>query len=95
MLELRNHSHSLIFQMRAWGSRLHISESVIELGVDLELLTKSSAPTLDYQGHWPSLRWAEHWVLLGKGLLTLREPGPALVSTCLSHSTSPAVVPRL
>lgn len=56
MLELRNHSHPPIFQMRAWGSRLHISESVIALGVDLELLTKSSAPTLDHQGHWPSLR---------------------------------------
>lgn len=24
MLELRNHGHPLILQMRAWGSRLHI-----------------------------------------------------------------------
>lgn len=44
ILELRNHGHPLILQMRAWGSRLHISESVIELGVDPELLSRLPPP---------------------------------------------------
>lgn len=66
----------------------------MELGAHRELPAISSAPTLDHQGHCPSgattlLKRANHWMHVGKGLLTFWEPGPALVSIYLSHSTFP------